>query len=222
MCVIGITLNTTTPDGTTITNANGRYRLAGTSTWTNFSINLSNPNTPNITTQGVYELQVNVTNSLGTVSDWADGSFSISESCLGGPCNFDGSFYHYNILSCNGTSTYNIKHPTELTVGGVVYEIEGSTPQNNRQGEITNIDCRKTGNLLINGVTTCPETGNCFLYRVGNDGSPSGGNFTYIACTEFTNEVEVPFGQTVEVCALEGSINLGGGGLTIVNLGTPC
>lgn len=80
MCTIGITLTTTTPSGSSIQSATGRYRKVGTTTWSNFSINLSDPRTPNITDLGNYELQVNVTNSLGTTSDWASGSFEITDS----------------------------------------------------------------------------------------------------------------------------------------------
>lgn len=81
MCRIGITLNTITPVGTSIVSANGRYRLVGTTTWTTFPINLGNPQTPNITTTGSYELQVNVTNNLNETSPWANGTFSISTNC---------------------------------------------------------------------------------------------------------------------------------------------
>ena len=81
MCVINITLNSDTPNGTTIASSNGRYRKNGQTTWNNFSISLNDPKTPNITELGQYELQVNVTNNLGVVSDWALGNFSITNDC---------------------------------------------------------------------------------------------------------------------------------------------
>ena len=87
MCVIRINLNTATPDGTTITSANGRYRKIGNTkslSWINFTINLTHPNTPNITVLGLYELQVNVTNNVGVTSEWALGSFEVSLDCTGG------------------------------------------------------------------------------------------------------------------------------------------
>jgi len=85
MCVININLDTTTPDGTTIVSASGQYRLQGATNWsTPFNIDLSNPNTPNITGIGIYELRVNVTNSVGITSEWALGSFEVSTVCGGG------------------------------------------------------------------------------------------------------------------------------------------
>lgn len=83
MCVINIVLNTTTPQGSSIVSSSGRYRKVGTTTWTTFTINLANPKTPNITVLGNYELQVNVTNSLGTTSDYANGSFIVKDQ----PCS---------------------------------------------------------------------------------------------------------------------------------------
>tara|TARA_R110000851_G_scaffold251971_1_gene404456 strand:+ start:22049 stop:22630 length:582 start_codon:yes stop_codon:yes gene_type:complete len=84
MCVIGISLDTTTPDGTTIVSASGQHRLQGNSNWsTPFNIVLNNPQTPNITGIGIYELRVNVTNNVGITSEWALGSFQISIDCSG-------------------------------------------------------------------------------------------------------------------------------------------
>ena len=80
MCVINISLNPTTPAGTTITNRNGRYRKVGTTTWTNFTIT-SNTYALNVDVLGQYELQVNVTNSLGVVSAWASSTFSVTTDC---------------------------------------------------------------------------------------------------------------------------------------------
>lgn len=81
MCVIKLNLNFTTPNGTTITNSQGRYRKFGTTTWTNFIVNLSDPKTPNITELGQYELEVNVVNSLKVVSAWASSTFEITSNC---------------------------------------------------------------------------------------------------------------------------------------------
>jgi len=81
MCVINITLNSTTPQGTSITSATGRYRINGTTTWNSFSISLTNPKTPNITTRGLYELEVNVTNNIGVTSDWATSTFQVAGIC---------------------------------------------------------------------------------------------------------------------------------------------
>jgi hypothetical protein len=85
MCRIPIRLTTTTPDGTTITSANGRYRVQGNNTWNNFSIDLNDPKTENITSVGQYDLEVNVTNSDGATSGWATSTFTVSEDCGGDP-----------------------------------------------------------------------------------------------------------------------------------------
>ena len=84
MCVINIVLNSTTPDGSTITSASGRYKKVADVIWTTFAINLVSPKTPNITSLGLYNLEVNVTNSLGSTSDWATSSFEVSANCGGG------------------------------------------------------------------------------------------------------------------------------------------
>lgn len=97
MCVIKINLNVTTPVGTTITNSQGRYRKVGATTWNNFIISLSNPETPNIINLGQYELEVNVTNNLGVTSNWANSSFEISSTC-------------------NQTTPTNPTNPTEVLV----------------------------------------------------------------------------------------------------------
>ena len=82
MCVINMNLVTSTAEGTTITSANGRYRLQGNSNWNNFSINLNDPKTPNITQLGTYELEVNVTNSAGATSGWESSTFEVSDNCF--------------------------------------------------------------------------------------------------------------------------------------------
>lgn len=86
MCRINITLNTTPGDlGAVITSAQGRYKTTRATRWTNFPIDLSDPKTPNITTIGTYDLEVNVTNNLNNTSNWAQSTFSISDDCNPGP-----------------------------------------------------------------------------------------------------------------------------------------
>ena len=83
MCRINIILNTTTGDGSSIVDANGRYKLVNTSSWTTFTIDLSLPlaQTPDITQLGFYDLEVNVVNNIGGVSPWASSTFEISSDC---------------------------------------------------------------------------------------------------------------------------------------------
>jgi len=83
MCKIGINIDAITPDGTTIESALGRYRLegGGLTDWVNFTISLTNPETPNITTIGVYELEVNVS-TMSKTSDWSNRvTFRVSANC---------------------------------------------------------------------------------------------------------------------------------------------
>lgn len=84
MCVININLTTTTEEGTTITNAEGRYRIRGSNdSWTGFTMSLNDPKTDDITDYGEYDLEVRVTNSAGAVSEWAASTFTITKDCSG-------------------------------------------------------------------------------------------------------------------------------------------
>jgi len=84
MCRIDLELTTTVGNGLSVTSANGRYRLQGTSNWSTFQIDLNNPQTPNINTLGIYEIQVNITDNSGSVSEWSPTQpviFSILKNC---------------------------------------------------------------------------------------------------------------------------------------------
>lgn len=201
MCRIGLTLTTTLQSGLSITSANGRYRLQGTSTWTTFAINLSDPRTPDINIVGLYELQVNISDSSGSVSPWSPNApliFEISENCLG-DCNFDGTFYHYNMVTCNGVRVL-VKSNTVLTTG-TVYETNNS----NITGTIGRVDCTKTGVSIVGNPTICPDNSNiCQEYLVTNTGAPNGANFQYISCNvdSFGGTVEIPFGEQRTICGI--------------------
>lgn len=81
MCRIGITLNTTNGDGTSISSASGKYAVVGTSSWVPFTIDLSNPRTPDITTPGFYKLEITVTNNIGVTSLPSTATFSVTTTC---------------------------------------------------------------------------------------------------------------------------------------------
>jgi hypothetical protein len=83
MCRIGINLTTTTPQDTTIVSAVGRYRIINSgNNWTTWSIiDINNPQTPDITIVGSYEVQLSVTNSSNVTSDWAESTFTVSTTC---------------------------------------------------------------------------------------------------------------------------------------------
>jgi hypothetical protein len=200
MCRIGLTLTTTLQSGLSITSANGRYRLRGTSTWTTFTINLSNPKTPDINVIGLYELQVNISDSSGSVSPWSPNTpliFEISENCLDN-CNFDGTFYHYNMLTCDGARVI-VKSNTVL-ITGTVYETNNS----NIIGTISRDDCTKTGVAIVTNPTTCPTANICQEYLITNVSAPNGATFEYISCSadSFGGEVEIPFGEQRTVCGI--------------------
>ncbi len=60
-----------------VTTAKGRYRKVGASSWNEFSINLGNPQTPDIKEIGEYEMQIRVNNGK-----WQGNyPFSVKEDC---------------------------------------------------------------------------------------------------------------------------------------------
>lgn len=65
MCKIRFNINASDSDGT-INAGEGRYRIVGTTSWTVFAIaNINLPETPDITVEGDYELQVRVQDNDG-------------------------------------------------------------------------------------------------------------------------------------------------------------
>jgi len=89
MCKIGINLAETTPNGTNIVSAIGQYRLVGGASWINFTIILNNPETPDLTEFGSYELRVNVTNNVTDTSEWSNiVTYNITDDCnpAAAPC----------------------------------------------------------------------------------------------------------------------------------------
>jgi hypothetical protein len=150
MCRIGINLNTTTPDGTTINSATGRYRIYNsTNNWNVFTINMSNPQTSDVTTLGNYELQVSVTNNVNETSDWSTpkSTFSITNSCGDPPLTCDnwtlgkwsviGNFGTISVtyIDCDGaTQTKSTLLSTPITFCAkqiVSYDLGGDIPPEN-------------------------------------------------------------------------------------------
>ena len=77
--------------GDTITAIQGEYKLALTTNWTPFNVtNISSPETPDITAQGVYDLRVRIQNQDGVLSEWFtdpnNPTFQIG-NCGGGASN---------------------------------------------------------------------------------------------------------------------------------------
>ena len=113
MCRIGINLSNTTPNGTTISSAIGQYRVVGSATLVNFPILLSNPETPDITTIGDYELRVNVTNNINDTSEWSNiVTFSVSTDCSGG----DGPIERCNLWRLNVRSQTSIPQGERVSI----------------------------------------------------------------------------------------------------------
>ena len=85
MCVIDITLNSTVPNGTFITSAEGEYKILPSGNWVPFNItDLSAPTTPFIPILGDYQLRVKISNNLGQQSPWSNiSTFSVSTNCGG-------------------------------------------------------------------------------------------------------------------------------------------
>jgi len=84
MCQIQFKILTENNDKT-LEKAEGRYKLASSTNWMVFSVDLNNLQTPDITIEGDYELQVRVTYESKPEeknwSDWQQSTFSISEYC---------------------------------------------------------------------------------------------------------------------------------------------
>jgi len=96
MCKINLELTSIVQLGFNVSSANGRYRELNTVPWTTFSINLNNPQTPNINNEGLYELQVNIVDSSGSVSQWSPNTPAIieisnncSNNCNDNCCKFE-------------------------------------------------------------------------------------------------------------------------------------
>lgn len=71
MCQINFSIQYTDADGDTLQAAEGRYKLQNVATFsTIFNINLSNPKTPDIKVNGVYDLEVRVQDVRGLWSEW--------------------------------------------------------------------------------------------------------------------------------------------------------
>ena len=77
MCQIRFNLNSSS----TITTAQGKYKLVDSSSWISFLIDVNNPKTPDIVTTGDYELQVRIQDINGLLSDWITDTFKISKNC---------------------------------------------------------------------------------------------------------------------------------------------
>jgi len=80
MCQIDFTIQTNTNP---IQAAEGRYKLQGTVTWTLFIIDINDSKTPNITTNGNYDLEVRIQDSSGFWSNW----FTVVSGFQIGNCN---------------------------------------------------------------------------------------------------------------------------------------
>ncbi|WP_075343794.1 hypothetical protein [Tenacibaculum agarivorans] len=88
MCKINFKIQYTDADGDNLQAAQGRYKLKSATTFINFNINVSNPQTPDITTHGEYDLEVRVQDTGGLWSEWFASSFKVSENCGGSTAEF--------------------------------------------------------------------------------------------------------------------------------------
>lgn len=73
MCQINFNINASDSDGTVV-SGEGRYKLTSSSTWTTFNISsITNAQTPDITVEGDYDLEVRVQDNDGAYSAWTTG-----------------------------------------------------------------------------------------------------------------------------------------------------
>jgi len=78
MCQIKFMLKTTS----TIKTTEGRYRAKGATSWKNFTVNKSNPLTPDIKVKGEYDIQVRIKDSNDIWSAWAVGKIKVDQKCV--------------------------------------------------------------------------------------------------------------------------------------------
>lgn len=70
MCQINFTIQASDIDGTLL-GGEGRYKLSSSSTWVTFNIaDINNAQTPNLTVEGDYDLEIRVQDNNNTYSSW--------------------------------------------------------------------------------------------------------------------------------------------------------
>jgi len=135
MCQINFSIQYTDADGDTLQAAEGRYKLKSVATFSPvFNINLSNPKTPDIKVNGVYDLEVRVQDVKGLWSNW----FTSSQGFKIGDCNTTPNGLAITLLegTCSASnpassftyyvSDYNIKN------GNIIYSDKLLTTPLNR------------------------------------------------------------------------------------------
>ena len=190
MCQINFNISYTDQEGDALMAAEGRYRPDSGGAWTGFDIDLSNPRTPDIDTEGTYELQARVQDVHQAWSDWASSEFIIAKKCgsdVG--VGFEISEGTCNALPKNWDLVYS--HDLSINEGDVIYVDEAlTTPYNggNRDyrqrlageligsslfevssvGVVSNIyPCTSSGGGGLNGIPESSDGGNrCLIsYR---------------------------------------------------------
>lgn len=131
-----------------------------------------------------------------------EGGFECFKTLDETPCNFDGVYYHYFMTTCENNivpvrSTLNLNTNT-----GVVYQTSDSTII----GELTDINCRQSGGVIVGNVGICPQNNErlCREFIVTNVGNQSVFNFSYIACTtdDVGGTVDIPLNESRTICGI--------------------
>lgn len=211
MCILSLNIQTTSSN---ITMVKGRYREVGTLLWTTFDTNISNPQTPDITTPGIYELQIRIYNG----SNWSEW-FSVPNFIVGECCEFyqdnfgNHTFFDYSTLTSlvfsqinnlkfnnNGTKLFLLDTPTgiifelQLSIAYDITSISGINNQIIPSGvNITGLDFNNDGTLLF----YFDLTGGGYLHSLQLstpfDLSTAGLDLSVVTDPTYTNQSDIQF-----------------------------
>lgn len=82
MCQIDFTIQFTDQDNSLIQAAEGRYKLQSDSVFEPvFSIDITDPKTPDLNVNGDYDLDVRIQDEDGLWSNWFSTTFLIADTC---------------------------------------------------------------------------------------------------------------------------------------------
>ena len=187
MCKIDFKIQYTDADGDSLQGAEGRYKLKSAATFEPvFSINLSNSQTPDITVDGVYDLEVRVQDTKGLWSEWftSPEGFKIG-NCTPNKIPTVNAGINQNISS-NNTSVTAIASDSDGTIVSYLWEAIGSG-----SASITNPN---TATTTVTGLTEGSHTFRCTV--TDNEGATA---FDDVVVVYETDEVENTFFNVVKI-----------------------
>lgn len=112
MCRIKFKIETTGQ----VTSATGRYRKVGATSWSNFTIDVNDPQTPDVTDLGEYEMQVNVNSG-----NWVNApNFFVKTDCNGTNDEVPNiEFVDVNCIDTDGDGVYDKAYVIIKSTNGV-------------------------------------------------------------------------------------------------------